>query len=68
MCWCHHCEILNNFLNKVLGVRFEVALGFFGTHSVKNLPAVQEMQETQAQSLGWKDPLKERMATDSSNL
>ena len=25
---------------------------------VKNLPAVQETQETQVQSLGWEDPLE----------
>ena len=29
---------------------------------VKGLPA---MQETQVQSLGWEDPLEERMATHS---
>ena len=29
---------------------------------VKNLPAMQEMQETQVQSLGWEDPLEEGMA------
>ena len=32
---------------------------------VKNLPA---MQETQAQSLGWEDPLEKGMATHSSIL
>ena len=32
---------------------------------VKNLPA---MQETQVQSLGWEDPLEEKMATHSSIL
>ena len=30
---------------------------------VKNLPAMQETQEMQAQSLGWEDPLEEGMAT-----
>ena len=37
---------------------------------VKNLPAVQETQETQVQPLGWKDPLEEEkeMATHSSIL
>ena len=34
---------------------------------VKNLPANQEIQETQVQSLGWEDPLEE-MATHSSIL
>ena len=33
---------------------------------VKNLPAVQEMQETQVQSLGREDPLEEGMATHPS--
>ena len=32
---------------------------------VKNLPA---MQETQIHSLGWEDPLQNRMATHSSIL
>ena len=35
---------------------------------VKNLPAVQEMQETQVQSLGREDPLEKGMAAHSSNL
>ena len=33
---------------------------------VKNLPAMQEMQETWARSLGWEDTLEEGMATHSS--
>ena len=35
---------------------------------VKNLPAMQETQETQVQFLGWEDPLEESMATHSSIL
>ena len=35
---------------------------------VKNLPAIQETQETQVQSLVRKDPLEEEMATHSSIL
>ena len=35
---------------------------------VKNLPAKQETQETQVQSLGQEDPLEEEMATHSSIL
>ena len=35
---------------------------------VKNLPAMQEMQETEVRSLGWEDPLEEEMATYSSIL
>ena len=29
---------------------------------------MQEMQETQVQSLGWEDPLKKEMTTHSSTL
>ena len=35
---------------------------------VKNLPAIQETQEALAGSLGWDDPLEEKMATHSSIL
>ena len=35
---------------------------------VKNLPTMQEPQETQVQSLGQEDPLEEEMATHSSIL
>ena len=40
--------------------------GFTGGSAVKNLPAGQESQETQVQSLGWEDPLEEGMAIHSS--
>ena len=39
--------------------------GFLGGSVAKNLPT---MQETQAQSLVWDDPLEEGMATHSSIL
>ena len=35
---------------------------------VKNLPAMQELQETLVWSLGGEDPLEESMATHSSIL
>ena len=35
---------------------------------VKNLPAMQETQETWVQSLGWEGPLEKEMATHSSIL
>ena len=35
---------------------------------VKNPPAMKETQETQVQSLGWKDPLEEGTATHRSSL
>ena len=37
-------------------------------HWVKNLPEMQEMQETQVPSLGQEDPLEEGRATLSSIL
>ena len=42
--------------------------GFPAGSVVKNLPAKQETQEMQVGSLGWKDPLKDEMATHSSML
>ena len=35
---------------------------------IKNLPAMQETQEMQIQSLGQEDPLEEQMPTHSSSL
>ena len=35
---------------------------------IKNPPAMQEMQGTQVQSLGWEEPLEEGIATHSSIL
>ena len=42
--------------------------GFPGGSVVRNLPAMQEPQETQVGSLDWEDPLKEGMTTQSSIL
>ena len=42
--------------------------GFPSNSALKNLPAIQEMQKTQVQSLGWEDPLEEGMATHPSIL
>ena len=38
------------------------------TQQVKNLPAMQETEEMQVQSLGHEDPLEEEMATLSNIL
>ena len=40
--------------------------GFPSGSAVKNIPAVQETQETWVPSLGWVDPLEWKMATHSS--
>ena len=42
--------------------------GFPGGSAIKNLPAVQQPQETQVQSLGQKDPLEKGIAIHSSIL
>ena len=42
--------------------------GFPGGSVVKNLPAVQEPQETRVRSLGQEDALEKGMATHSSIL
>ena len=39
-----------------------------GTPMLKNLPAMQETQETQDQALGWEDPLEKEMGTHSSTI
>ena len=43
-------------------------MGFPGNSVVKNLPAVQELQETQVPSLGQEVPLEEGVATHSNIL
>ena len=53
---------------KYNGFIYNVHLFIYGLPSwlrVQNLPA---MQETQVQSLGWKDPLEKAVATHSSIL
>ena len=42
--------------------------GFSGGSAVKNLPARQELQETQVQTLGQEDLLEKEMSTHSSVL
>ena len=44
------------------------SVGFAGGSVVKNLPIVQESQETRVWSQDWDDPLEEGMATHSSLL
>ena len=43
-------------------------IGFPSGSVVKNLPAMQETQETWVRSLGWEDPLEQELATYSSIL
>ena len=39
---------------------------FLMAQQVKNLPGMQEAQETQVPSLGWEDPLEKEMTNHSS--
>ena len=43
-------------------------MGFPSGLAVKNLLAMQEIQETQVQSLGQEDPLEEEIPTHTSSL
>ena len=43
-------------------------MGLAGVSVSKESCSVQETQETQVRSLGWEDPLEEKMATYSSIL
>ena len=43
-------------------------MGFPGSSDVKNLPAMQETQDTQVPSLDQKDPTEEEIATHSGTL
>ena len=47
---------------------FRTSGGFLMAQWVKNLPEMQETQETWVQYLYWEDPLEEEMATHSSIL
>ena len=42
--------------------------GLLRGSAIMNPPAMQEMQDTRVQSLGWEDPLEKGMATHSSIL
>ena len=48
---------------SVTKVEKEAGPSFVMAHWVKNLPAVQEIQETWAQSWSQEDPLEEEIAT-----
>ena len=68
--WCSSEQYFPRKLVSVCGKLgwLDIWKGFPGGSVVKNLPAVQETQETKVQSLGWKDPLEEGMASHSSIL
>ena len=53
---------------KSFPIQGKESWAFLVAQMVKNLPAMQEMQETLVQSLGWEDPMEKGMATHSSIL
>ena len=64
------CPFLLVCLGFFLLIQFHLVVIclFIVSQWVRNLPAMQEMQETRVQSLGGEDPLEEGMATHSSIL
>ena len=62
------CRINVEMYVFILSFTYEFPGGFPGGSVVKNLPAMQETQETWVESLGQEDPLEEEMATHSSIL
>ena len=61
---------VERWINSEAGTNIYTLLymGFPSGLGVKNLPAMQEMQETRVQSLGQEDPLEKEMVTQSSIL
>ena len=57
-----------NRTNRRYRCRYIDIGGFPSVAAVKTPPAMQEVQETSVQSLGWKSPLEEGMGTHSSIL
>ena len=57
-----------NSLGEVIGYPLQYSWASLVAQMVKNLPAMQELQETQVWSLGWEDPLEKDMVTHSSIL
>ena len=55
-----------HFQVQHITVRSRYSRGFPGGSAVKNLPTMQELQETWVRFLGWEDLLEEGMATHSS--
>ena len=56
-------------LSQLSYLSFErIRQGIASVSVVKNLPAIQETEETWVQTVGWEDPLEEEMATHSSVL
>ena len=65
----HNCPIAHKRISHGSFVQAQKHIMDFSHGSiVKNLPAMQEVKETRVQSLGWEDPLKEKMTTHADTL
>ena len=60
--------IEQKFQNNLPQINEDEIVWFHGGSVVKDLSAMQEMQETRVQLLGWEDPLEDGMAIHSSVL
>ena len=65
LCICFPEPLTLNVPNLKVDVAYK---GFLSGIVVKNLPVMQELQETQIRYLGQEDPLEEGMATHSNIL
>ena len=65
LCICFPEPLTLNVSNLKVDVAYK---GFLSGIVVKNLPVMQELQETQIRYLGQEDPLEEGMATHSNIL
>ena len=70
----HIWTIVNSAAKNIVYIFFNYTLVWIYAQAsqvaqcLKNLPAIQETQETQVPFLGWEDPLEKSMATHSSIL
>ena len=64
-----NCPIAHKRISHGSSVQAQEHIMDFSRGSlVMNLPAMKEVQETRFQSLGWEDPLKEKMTTHADTL
>jgi len=61
-----HILFLHHLVASPQGYYQLLSFSFLGGSVGKNLPAIQETQESKVQSMGGEDPLEEGMATHSS--
>ena len=59
-------KVYKEYIQRIVFVERKINNSDSGGSVVKNLPAVQETQETHICPSGWEDPLEEGMSTHSS--